>query len=286
MPMPTIRIVTDSSCDLPQDIADEHGIVIVPLTVRFGEEEFVDRRDLTPEEFWRRVKASPTLPETAAPSPGAFEEAFRQVAGEGAEGVVCITLSGALSATFQAAELAAKSVADTIDVRVVDSRAVTMALGNICLAAAERAETGASLDDVVRLTDDLVTRTRIYATFETLDNLKKGGRIGGAQAFVGSLLSIKPVIELREGRVEEESKQRTRSRSLRYLAEKVKEAGPVENLAVCHGDAKDIDDLVKMLEEIYAGDILVAQIGAVIGTHGGPGVVGVTFHLPPTPASE
>lgn len=276
--MPTIRIVTDSSCDLPQEVADEHRIDIVPLTVRFGDEEFVDRRDLTSEEFWRRVKASPVLPETAAPSPGAFEEAFTRAAADGADAVVCITLSSALSATYQAAELAASNVADTVPVHVIDSRAVTLALGNICLAAARAAEAGASLDDVLSLARDLVERTRIYATFETLDNLKKGGRIGGAQAFVGSLLSIKPVIELRDGRVEEESKQRTRSRSLRYLADKVKDAGAVENLAVCHGDAHDIGDLVKMLEEIYAGDILVAKIGAVIGTHGGPGVVGVTFH--------
>ncbi len=280
--MPTVRIVTDSSCDLPQEVADQHQITIVPLSIRFGDEEFVDRRDLTSEEFWARVKASPVLPETSAPSPGAFEEAFRAAGAEGGAGVVCITISGALSATFQAAELAANEVKGDVDVRLVDSRAVTIALGNICLAAARAAEAGADLGEVAAVAAGLVERTRIYAAFETLDNLKKGGRIGGAQAFLGSLLSIKPVIEIRDGRVEEESKQRTRSRSLRYLAAKVKEAGAVENLAVCHGDAPDVGELVDLLADSYAGDILVTKIGAVIGTHAGPGVIGVAFHTPAT----
>src|SRR5688572_9921071 len=127
--MPGIRVVTDSACDLPQALADEHRIEIVPLTIRFGDEEFVDRRDLSPKEFWSRSAGSPVLPETAAPSAGAFEEAYRKLAGEGADGIICVTISSALSATHQAAALAAKSVGDDIPVRVIDSKAVTMAEG-------------------------------------------------------------------------------------------------------------------------------------------------------------
>src|SRR4051812_39291918 len=235
--MSQIRIVTDSSCDLPPELEAEHQISIVPLTIRFGDQEFVDRRDLSPEEFWSRCASSPVLPETAAPSPGAFEEAFRAAAGEGCDGVVCINLSSALSATYAAAELAAKSVADTIPVRVIDSRTLTMGLGNLCMSAARVAGDGADIATVAKEVETRIPLTRTYAALDTLENLKKGGRIGGAQAMLGSMLSIKPIIDVTGGKVEQESKQRTRSKSLRYLADKVKDQPGVENLAVMHGAA-------------------------------------------------
>jgi DegV family protein with EDD domain len=279
--MAGIRVVTDSACDLPQALADQHRIEIVPLTIRFGDEELVDRRDLSPKEFWARSAESPVLPETAAPSAGAFEEAFKRVASEGADGIVCVTLSSALSATHQAAALAAKSLADDIPIRVVDSKAVTMAEGLMALAAAKLGEQGASIDECAQAVEDLVSRSRIFATLDTLENLKKGGRIGAAQALFGSLLSIKPVIELRDGVVEAESKQRTRSKSLRYLVEKVKEHGKVENLVVMHGEAPDLEEFLDLVSAVYPrDDILVGDIGAVIGTHGGPRVMGVVFHVP------
>ena len=278
--MAGIRVVTDSACDLPQALADQHGIEIVPLTIRFGDEELVDRRDLSPKEFWARSAESPVLPETAAPSAGAFEEVYKRLAGEGADGIVCVTLSSALSATHQAAALAAKSVGD-IPIRVVDSKAVTMAQGLMALAAAKLGEEGAGVDDAAQAVEELVARSRIFATLDTLENLKKGGRIGAAQAFFGSLLSIKPVIELSNGVVEAESKQRTRSKSLRYLVEKVKEHGKVENLVVMHGEAPDLEEFLDLVSAVYPrDDILVGDIGAVIGTHGGPRVMGVVFHVP------
>jgi DegV family protein with EDD domain len=279
--VPGIRVVTDSACDLPANMVAELGIDIVPLTIRFGNEELVDGRDLSPKEFWARVTSSPVLPETAAPSPGAFEEAYRRAKAEGAEGVVCVTLSGALSATYQSAELAAKSVADDVPVRVVDSRTVTMAEGLMAVAAARAAKQGKGLDDCAGVAEDLVPRTRVFGALDTMENLKKGGRIGAAQAMLGSMLSIKPIIQVENGLVEPESKQRTRSKSLRYLVEKVREHGQVEDLAVMHGDAKDLDELLDLLGAVYPrDDILVGDIGPVIGTHGGPGVIGVVFHTP------
>lgn len=276
----TIRIVTDSSCDLPPALEAEHEITIVPLSIRFGADEFVDRRDLTPREFWSRCAAASVLPETAAPSPGAFEEAFRAAGATGAEGVVCITLSSLLSATFQAAELAAKSVADEVPVRVVDSRTLTMGLGNLCLSAARVAEAGGGIDDVVADVEQRIPLTRTYAALDTLENLKKGGRIGGAQAMLGSMLSIKPIIDVTGGKVEQEAKQRTRSKSLRYLADKVKTAGDIENLAVMHGDAPDVGEMLDLLAPIFPRDqIVVGDLGAVIGAHGGPRTMGVTFQL-------
>ena len=275
-----IRIVTDSSCDLPPALEAEHRITIVPLTIRFGNEEFVDRRDLTPEDFWRRCASASVLPETAAPSPGAFEEAFRAAAADGADGVVCINLSADLSATFQAAELAAKSVGADVPVRVIDSRTLTMGLGNLCLSAARVAEAGGSIDDVVADVERRIPLTRTYAALDTLENLKKGGRIGGAQAMLGSMLSIKPIIDITGGKVEQEAKQRTRSKSLRYLADKVRNAGEIENLAVMHGAAPDVEEMLDLLGEVYPRErIVVGDLGAVIGAHGGPRTMGVTFQL-------
>src|SRR5205823_11015627 len=210
-PMPGVRVVTDSSCDLPNDLAVEFDIDIVPLTIRFGDDEFVDRRDLSPKQFWARCGTSPVLPETAAPSAGAFEEAFRAAKAAGAEGVVCINLSSKLSATYQAAQMAATTLQGDVPVRVVDSPSATMCLGNIAIAAARLAAAGKSLDDVAGAAEDLSRRTRVLGTLDTLENLKKGGRIGGAKAMLGSMLSLKPVIWVVDGLVEEESKQRQRS---------------------------------------------------------------------------
>ena len=279
--MPGVRIVTDSACDLPPEVSEENQIDIVPLTIRFGEEELLDRRDLTPEQFWARCASSPRLPETAAPSPGAFQEAYKRAADEGAAGIVCVNLSSALSATYQSAVTAAQSVAGRVPVRVVDSRSVSIAQGLMVLAAARMAREGKSLDDVAGAADDLVGRTRVFAALDTLENLKKGGRIGGAEAFLGSLLSIKPIIEVRDGVVESESRQRTRSRSIQYLVEKVRQFGEVENLAVVHARAPDVNQLVDLLAAVYPRErILVGQVGPVIGTHAGPGTIGVAFHVP------
>lgn len=273
-----VRVVTDSASDLTLEMAARHGVDVVPLTVRFGDEEFVDRRDLSPAEFWERLATSSVLPETAAPSAGAFEEVFTAAAAAGCPGVVCVTISSALSATCQAAQLAAQSVAGTIPVEVVDSRAVTMAEGNVALAAARVAAEGAPMSDVVSTARQLVPRTRTFAALDTLENLKKGGRIGTAQALLGSMLSIKPIIQVADGKVEPESRQRTRTRSLRYLADKVREARPVADVAVMHGAAPDVGILLDLLAEFHPRDqILVGDVGAVIGTHAGPGVVGVTF---------
>ena len=278
----TVKVITDSSCDLPQLLADELDIAIVPLTVRFGNEEFLDRQDLTSAEFWSRCEQSPTLPETAAPSPGQFETAYREAAAHGHEGVVVVTISGGLSATVQSAQVAADAVADTIPVRVIDSRQVSGALGLVALAAGRLAQAGRVFsEDVAGGAADEATRTRLLATFDTLDNLRKGGRIGRAQAFFGTVLSMKPVIEIVDGVVEAESRQRTRGKSLRYLADKVRQAAPVEHLLLLHADADDHPELLNMLSETLPRDqIIVTNVGAVIGTHSGPRAMGVAFTVP------
>jgi DegV family protein with EDD domain len=275
----TVRVVTDSACDLPEDLVQEFGIEIVPLTIRFGSEELVDRKELTPDDFWRRLRQSAVLPETSAPSAGAFEEAFRKVAGEGASGIVCINLSSRLSATMQAAQMAAQTVAGECPIEVVDSLHVSMGLGNLCLTAARSARAGDSLESIVANVIDRRNRTKLYGTLDTLEFLKKGGRVGNARALLGSMLAIKPVVEVRDGIVEEAGKVRTRSKALRLLVDRVR-AQPVENLAVLHGSAPDLGELLSLLDPIVPKEqIVVGHIGPVIGTHAGPRVIGVTFHV-------
>jgi DegV family protein with EDD domain len=276
----SIRIVTDSSCDLPQEVVDAHGVRVVPLSIRFGDEELIDREQLSTAEFWARCASSSTLPATAAPAPGQFERVYRELAAEGATGIVVISLSGALSATMQSAELAARSITDVVPVRVVDSRSVTLGVGTMVLACAERAAAGGTLDEVEALARDLAERTKVFGALDTLENLKKGGRIGGARALLGTALAIKPIIAVIDGKVEEAGKQRTRSKALKHLVEKVKQdADRIESLAVLHADCSDVDDFVAMLRPHYAGEIVVGEIGPVIGTHAGRGTIGVAFSV-------
>lgn len=276
----SIRIVTDSSCDLPQEVVDEHGVRVVPLSIRFGDEEFIDREELSTAEFWRRCASSQTLPETAAPAPGQFERVYRELQSDGATGIVVVSLSGALSATMQSAELAARSVADVIPVKVVDSRSVTLGVGTIVLACARRAAAGDDLDAVAALATDLASRTKVFGALDTLDNLKKGGRIGGAKAMLATALAIKPIIAVVDGKVEEGGKQRTRSKALKFLVDKVTEfEGRIEQLAVLHADCADVDQFVEMLRPHVPGEIVVGEIGPVIGTHAGRGTIGVAFSV-------
>lgn len=273
-----VRIVTDSACDLPQSVVDELGIAVVALTIRIDGTEFVDRVDLTPKEFWQRCAASSTLPETAAPAPGQFEQTYRRLADEGASGIVVVSLSGALSATMQSAELAARSVSDQIPVRVVDSRSCTVGLGIAVVDCARLAATGASLDTVVARAEDLAQRTRVWGALDTLDNLKKGGRIGGARALLASALAIKPIIEVRDGKVEQGGKQRTRSKALAFLVDKLKSYDGVENLAILQADCDDVDLFLAMLRPHHQGEIIIGDIGPVVGSHTGRGTIGIALH--------
>ena len=279
--MAGVRIVTDSSCDLPQTLIDEHRIGVVPLTIRFGEEEFVDRVELSAKAFYEKMATNPNLPETAAPSPGAFQEEFTRMADEGADTVVCINLSSGLSATMASAQNAAKSLAGKVDVRVVDSRSITAGLGMQAIEAAKRAESGASADDIVALVEDMSTRTHVFGALDTLENLKKGGRIGGAQAMLGTMLSIKPILDISTGVVEEAGKQRTRKKAMLWLRDKVLAAGPVENLCLCSGEAPDFEEFRALMgEKVDLAQTLDMTIGATIGAHGGPRMLGLVWQTP------
>jgi len=274
----TVRVVTDSACDLPDELLASLDVALVPLRIRFGAEEFVDRAELSTEEFWARTAAAPSLPETSAPSVGAFQQTFEQLADEGASGIVCVNLSSKLSATIEAARQAAQDLDGRVPVRVVDSLSVTMGEGLVVLEAATAARAGGTVEAVAAAAEASVGRLQVFGAIDTLDNLKRGGRIGGAAALVGSLLAIKPVIQVEGGVVEQESRQRTRSRSLQYLADKVRSAGPIARLAVMSAAASDVDAFLGMLAGVETAEpMLRGDIGPVIGTHCGPGAIGVAW---------
>jgi DegV family protein with EDD domain len=278
--MPGVHIVTDSSSDLTPEDIEGLAIAVVPLTIRFGSEEFTDRAELSVDDFYKRMADADELPQTACPSPGAFGQAFRSAEEAGADAVVCLTLSGGLSNTLQSAQTAAAG-AGGIPVQVVDSRSVSSGLGTMVLDAAAAAGGGAGLEPVLHRISSLVSRTHVLATLNTLENLKKGGRIGGARAMLGSMLAIKPVVDVTGGEVEEAGKARTRKRALQFLYERMLGAGAIEQVAVMHGGAPDIGDFLDLIAARFPRPSLrVGELGAVIGAHGGSEIIGVSWVAP------
>jgi DegV family protein with EDD domain len=276
--MARIRVVTDSGCDVPEEIARRLNIDIVSLSIRFGDEEFTDRVDLSPEEFWAKCKASKTLPETAAPSPGAFQAAYERAQGDSCDGVIVLTLSALLSATNQSAVLGSEAVADKLPVRVVDTKAVSMAQGLLVIDVAELAATGADLDQLVAHAESLVAKVGVVAMLDTLEHLIKGGRVGGARALLGQVLSIKPLLELKDGVVAEAGRQRTRSKALVAIAEVAKSHAPLKRLALVHGASSEVATLESLVKDLSTQNpIIVTDMGPVVGTHGGPGIIGLCW---------
>ena len=273
----SIRIVTDSSCDLPDELVQQWGIEIVPLTIRFGDDEYLDRVELPTDEFWRKCAATDVLPTTAAPSTGQFAEAYTRLRDEGADGIVVVTLSSEISATYQSAELAAREHTGGA-IRALDSRTTTLGLGMIALAAARRAQQGDDIDTIAALVDDVSTRTRVFGAIDTLDNLKKSGRVSNAKAMFATALSIKPLIEVRDGLVQQAGRQRTRSKSLAHVVNHLEEfKGRIDNLAVLHADCDDLDEFVAMVQPYAEGELVIGTIGPVVGSHAGKGTIGVAF---------
>jgi len=278
--MARIRVVTDSASDLPEDEARRLGIDVVSLTIRFGQEEFVDRVDLTPEAFWAKCKSSKTLPETSAPSAGAFQAAYERAKADGCDGVLVLSLSSLLSATYQAATLAAAAVSEQIEVRVVDTQNVSMGQGLIAIDVAELAATGATLGELYERAESLLDKSGVVGAIDTLEHLIKGGRIGGAKALIGQVLSIKPLVELKGGVVAEAGRQRTRAKALTAVARATATHAPLRRLALVHGACTDAD--VTTLRTLAADiksefPIIVTDIGPVVGTHAGPGIIALTY---------
>lgn len=276
--MARVRVISDSSCDLPEEFVRQYDIEIVSLSIRFGDEEFTDRVDLTPAQFWAKCKASKTLPATAAPSPGSFQAAYERAKQDGCDAVIAITLSAALSATHQAAVIASEAVSETIPVRVVDSKAASMALGLVVLDVAELAQRGATLGELVEHAEQAIDKVGVIAMLDTLEHLVKGGRIGGARALIGQVLAIKPLIELSNGVVAEAGRQRTRAKALAAIAAVARTHTPLRRLAIVHGDSSERPALEALIADIpIEFPLIIADMGPTVGTHGGPGIIGVAW---------
>ena len=272
-----VRIVTDSTADLTPEQQRAAGITVVPLNVHFGDEVFRDHVDLSADEFFRRLKASSQLPRTSQPSVGAFEEAYRKLL-DGGDEIVSVHLSSKVSGTYNSALMAAQSVGEG-KIDVVDSLSTSMALGFMALEGAKLAKAGRDRQAVAECLQGLVPKARVICVVDTLTYLERGGRIGKARALLGSLLNVKPILQLKDGEVVPVGRARGRPQSLSRLVELLQRDGKVSQLAIMHGAAQtDAEQLRERVASSYPGvDIQLTEIGAVLGTHTGPGVIGFTY---------
>ena len=277
--MNQIKIVTDSASDLSFKKAAELGIEIVPLTIRFGNEVFIDGKEITTTEFYEKMSTSKDLPQTSAPSPGDFEEAFKRQADAGASEIFCITLSSKFSATKQSAEIAAKNLKNTHKIHIFDSDSVSAGLLLLVLEAHKMAEAGQDANAIrLELEEYQKERLRCYGILDTVENLKKGGRVSNAKAVLSEVLNIKPIIEITKGEIINEAKVRTRKKAFEWICNKVASVKDPKAIAIGHGNAKDFDLLLDMLKEVVDLDsLLIGEIGPIVGTHGGLGVVGLGY---------
>lgn len=277
--MASIGVVTDSAADLDPELAAAREVRVVPLTVSFDGQHFLDQVELSTSEFWSRCKSG-SVPSTAAPSIGAFREGFLDAAA-GKDGVLCVTLASKLSATYQAACAAAELVRDEVPVRVVDSMSVSLGQALAVIAACDLAASGAPLEQLATDIRARVADIRLVGVLDTLDFLRRGGRIGGVRALMGQMLSVKPVIEIKAGQVDLLSRQRTRRRSLAALFSEASQHDVAVGISLVHAAAADIEDVLSALAEHGLPDPrMVRQFGAVIGSHVGPGAVGLAFAVP------
>jgi DegV family protein with EDD domain len=272
-----IRVITDSTSDLPEAICRQLGISVVPLSVRFGDEMLADGVDLDSAGFWSRLAGTTSMPETAAPSAGSFMDAFTSAADEGADGIVAVTLSSRLSGTYQSAAIAAENVSASVPVRVVDSGTVSMALGIVAMAAAEAAAAGADLGAVAAVTAETATRVEVLVALDTLEFLQRGGRIGKAQALIGGMLDIKPLITVEDGVVTAAGRVRTRSKARLAILERARQHDRAPRMSVIHGAADDVDEVTAAVRGVVGDRVMVAELGPVVATHAGPGTIGIAY---------
>ncbi len=272
----TVKIVTDSTSDLPKELAQELGITVVPLNVHFGTDTFRDGEGMTADQFYHRLLTSPALPKTSAPSPGAFRECYSQLGRETAE-IVSIHISSKLSGTYEAALTGQRDLGDHCRVEVIDSQTVTLGLGLLAVAAAKAARSGATMDEVIKLVKSYMERVYMASTMDSLEYLQKGGRIGRAQAWLGSLLAIKPIISVSGGEVVPLERVRTYSRAVARVYELLEEHLPAKELAVMYStDPVEADKLMAYLHEAFPQQpAYLARFGPVLGTYMGPGCLAI-----------
>ena len=270
-----VRVVTDSTADVPADMVAALGLTVIPSYVVFGSESYRDGVELTKPQFYEKLLTTQVVPVTAAPSPYVYEEAYRRLAKETGE-IVSIHLASKYSRLYSSATIGAKGVSEAT-IAVVDSEQVTMGYGWMVVAAAEAAQQGATLEQIVALVEGMKPRTRVLAVLDTLEFLYRGGRVAWVQAMLGTLLRIKPMVEVRPGEVLLAERARTLERALGRLIDRIQALGPLEKAIVLHANAPDLaqriaDQLQAMIPD---WDQLIGQAGVTIASHTGPGAVGI-----------
>ncbi|MBI2829569.1 MAG: DegV family protein [Chloroflexi bacterium] len=272
-----VRIVTDSLSDIPAETTKQLGITVVPVYVRFGEKVYRDRAEITTEEFYKRLIASEILPTTSQPTPNDFAEVYNRLAKETDE-ILVVVLSKKVSGTYESAVAAKKTVNKKCRIEVIDSESVAMGLGLIVISAAKRSKKGAKLDELTRLVRSAIPRSHPIMYFDTLKYLAKGGRIGRAQGLVGSLLSVKPILTMKDGEVSPVTRVRSRSAGIDYLYNFVTGFSNIEELAVEHATTpEDADKLIERISRFYPRErIYRSTVSPVLGTYAGPDIVSVT----------
>ena len=274
----TVKVITDSTADLPPALAEELGITVVPLNVHFGTEVYRDGVEITADEFYRRLVTASRLPTTSQPTPGDFLSAYDEM-GQTTDEILSVHISAKLSGTMNSATQAREEYGGESRIEIIDSLQGSMGLGMLAIAAAEAARRGGSLDDVVTETRAAIPKVGFMGLVDTLEYLEKGGRIGKAQAFVGSLLRIKPLLTIRDGEAHPLERARTRAKGVDRLCELVQEQMPLKDLAVVYTTTPDeARALAQRLRSFLPqGEVILSQVGPVVGTYLGPGVLGVAF---------
>ena len=273
-----VKIVTDSATDLPPVVAEELGITVVPVYLRFGEEIYRDRVDISEDEFYHKLSRDPIHPSTTQPTPQNFANTYQKLSQE-ADGIVSIHISSILSGTYNSAVQGAKLVENRCPIEVVDSKTVSIANGLIVMEAAKIATSGKGLQQVAAETRQLIPTVHLLILFDTLKYLAKGGRIGKAKALLGSVLNVKPLLTVKDGELVPAGQVRTRSMGIQRLFDFARNAADIQDLAVLHSTTPD--DAQILAERIGAifpkARIILARVGPGIGVHAGPGVLAICF---------
>ncbi len=273
----TVKIITDSLSDITGDVVGELGITVVPLYVRFGEKVYRDRVEITTDEFYHRLVHDAAFPSTTQPTPKDFLDVYTKLAGETDE-ILVIVVYGKLSGTYQSALQAKNMFEGKCRIEVIDSLTVAMGLGLIVIAVAKAAQAGANLDEAADSVREAMPRSHLVAYFDTLKYLAKGGRIGKAQGLLGAMLSIKPILTVKDGEMSPVTKLRSRAAGMDYLYNFVAGFSKIEELAVEHCTTPDdADKLVERLSSLFPKERIYKSIlSPVVGTHAGPGAIAVT----------
>ena len=274
-----IKVVTDSTSDLPADVAESLGIEVVPLNVHFGSDVYKDRVNLMPDTFYDKLINGDVLPTTSQPSVGEFIDVYERL-GSDADGIVSVHISEKLSGTMNSARLASQQANADCPIEVVDTFQVSMGVGICAMEAAEVANSGGNMNQVILAARNAVTRSQCFFMLETLEFLQKGGRIGKAQALIGNLLKIRPMLMLQEGEVHPLGRERTRRKGIAKLVDTVEELAPISGLAVMYSTGPyEAQTLAQNVSKfmIEGREPMMLQIGPVIGTYAGPDTLGIAL---------